>query len=380
MAAGNSSGFNFMEPLSTKRPRVSSYVIEVMEPQIWENFPEDLFKDVLARLPFATIICFRTVCHQWNNLITCQSFSQNRAQVSHTNPWFYLTFRDDSYNVTFQKNNYKAVYDPFTKRWYYSDAFERLTLPVSSAGGLVCSFDFFNRKLYVGNPLTQSFKKLPVGSIKRWSYSGMTMNGSGGYKVLRFSRGREYEIYDSLTKNWGHLEKLPEFIKKEPNFIISKHVSIDDTLYFIMHVGRDYRIVSCNTSTGVWAQHLIQVALHSSFLRLVESDGQIMLVGMLKENDSRFLCIWEVQKVTFLLKEVDRFPCSESYGILRRLTCWGNKGLLLYYLRSDTMYHIVTYNIATRKWEKVCAPCRKKLPAKYSVFGTAFQPCLSAMP
>jgi hypothetical protein len=105
-----------------------------------------------------------------------------------------------------------------------------------------------------------------------------------------------------------------------------------------------------------------------------------MLVGMLRENDARFVCIWEVQKVTFLLKEVDRFPLSESYGIVRGPTCWGNNGLLLCCLRLYTMYHIVTYNIATRKWVKVRFPYGRKLVEKNYVFGTAFEPCLTAIP
>jgi hypothetical protein len=113
MAAGNSRGISLMEPLSTKKSRRDrnmrkSSMNEVMESQIWEKFPEDLFKVVLARLPIATIISFRTVCHQWNNLITSQSFSQHRAQVSQANPWFYTTFRDNNYKATLQRNIYKA--------------------------------------------------------------------------------------------------------------------------------------------------------------------------------------------------------------------------------------------------------------------------------
>ncbi|KAK2453556.1 hypothetical protein QL285_001232 [Trifolium repens] len=353
-----------------------SYMTQVMKSQIWEKFPEDLFKDVLARLPFASVIRFRTVCHQWNNLITSQSFSHYCAQVSQANPWFYLIFGDSKYNATFQKNNTKATYDSSTKRWYYSNTFEIPPLPVSSAGGLVCSIDYFNQKLYVCNPLTKSVKKLPAGSIMRQRHSGMTMNKSGGYRVLRFSHS-EYEIYDSGTENWGHIGSIPEYIV-QPGDYICNPVSIDDMVYF-KYIGPE-RIISCNTSTGVWAQHFIQVPPPSFFLRLAESDGRIMLVGMLRENDARFVCIWEVQKVTFLLKEVDRFPFSESYGILRGLTCWGNNGLLLCCLRSYTMYHIVTYNIATRKWVKVRFSYGRKLVEKNYVFGTAFQPCLTAIP
>nr|ADD09574.1 F-box family protein [Trifolium repens] len=370
MAAENFGGFSLMECISTKRSRRDRNII--MKPQIWENFPEDLFKVVLARLPIATVIRFRIVCHQWNNLITSQSFSQYHAQVSQANPWFYLALGDASYKVTLQKINYKFVYDPFTKRWYNSSTFKIPALPVSSAGGLVCSFD--HRNMYVCNPLTKSVKKLPTGSIMRQRHSLMTMNKSGDYRVLRFSHS-EYEIYDSVTKIWGHLGSIPEFVQS--NLYFSNPVSIDDTIYF-KDIGLE-RIVSCNTSTGVWAQHFIQVPLQSFFLRLAESDGRIMLVGMLRKNDARYVCIWEVQKVTLLLKEVDRFRFSKSYGILRGLTCWGNNGLLLCCLRSYTMYHIVTYNIATRKWVKDHVPNGSKLVEK-NIFGTAFQPCLTAMP
>ncbi|WJX16821.1 hypothetical protein P8452_06809 [Trifolium repens] len=375
MEAGNFGGFSLMEPISTKKSRREmnmkklsrvSYLTEVMEPQIWENFPEDLFKDVLARLPFATVIRFRTVCHQWNNLITSQSFSQQCVQVSQANPWFYIN----------SENNYKdiAMYDPFLKRWYYPNKFGIPAFPVSSAGGLVCFFGIFSRKLYVCNPLTQCLKTLSGGSIKRLGHLGMTVNEIGGYKVLRLDDyNSEYEIYDSVTKNWGHLGKLPEYIM-ELDDISCNPVSIDDTLYF-MHFGPE-GIVSCNTSTGVWTQHLLQVPLDSSDIELAESGGQMMLVGLLTENDVTCVCIWELQKVTFLLKEVDRRQFSEFQGRPVGLSCLGNKGLLLCYLRSPNIC------VATRKWAKVCLPYGRKPHEENHVYmrGIAFQPCLTAMP
>ncbi|XP_045803588.1 F-box only protein 6-like isoform X1 [Trifolium pratense] len=381
MAAGNFGSFSLMEPLSTKKSRRDrnmkessrvSYMTEVMEPQIWKSFPEDLFEHVLARLPIATIIRFRVVCQQWNNLITSQGFSQHSCvQVSQAIPWFYITFED----------NYRVMYDPFEERWYYDpNIFGIPILPVSSAGGLVCFFDFYYRDLYVCNSLTQCFKKLPAGSIKRWGRLGMTVNGIEGYKVLRLDDyNREYEIYDSVTKNWGHLAKVPECINR-PGYISYNPVSIDDMLYFMQT--RPTGIVSCNTSTGVWTQHLIQAPLYSSNLELAESGGQIMLVGLLTENNVTCVCIWKVQKVTFLLKEVDRRQFSEFRGKSVSLACLGNKGLLLCYLTSNNMYYMVTYNVATRKWVKVCLPHGREPHAENRVLmhGTAFQPCLTAMP
>jgi len=352
-----------------------SYMTEVMKPEIWEKFPEDLFDIVLARLPIAKIICFRTVCRQWNNLITSQRFSRHCAQFSQVNPWFYITYG--------YEDNYKTMYDPFMKRWYNPTTFETPAFPVSSAGGLVCFVDSrgHNPNLYVSNPITQSFKKLPIGSIKSWRLLGMTMNRSAGYRVLKLGY-REYEIYESVTKCWSYLGNVPNCT----NFAISNHVSIDNTLYF-KHANPE-KIISCDTSTGVWTQHLIQAPLHSSDLTLAESDGRIMLVGLVRENYSKCVCIWEVQKMTFLLKEVDRKTIQFSgFNRMSHLSCMGIQGFLLCYLKSYDKYRMITYNISTREWVKVPVPFRTKLVDHYRhvnnhirVRGTAFQPCLSAMP
>lgn len=343
------------------------HLTEVMKPQIWEKFPEDLFENVLARLPIVTIIRFRAVCQQWNNLISSQSFSQFCAQVSQENPCFYTTFGD---------YDYEAMYDPYMKRWYYPNTLEFSAFPVSSAGGLVCfQYECFNTNLCVCNPMTKSFKKLPNGWIAPWCHLGMTMNGSADHRVLKLGC-RKYEIYDSVTKCWSHLGKIPECIKG-PGCIISTSISIDNTLYF-MH--KHQKIVSYDTSTGVWTQHLIQAPLHSSGLTLAVSDGKIMLVGMLEENDATFVCIWEVLKMTFTLKEIDRKSLLEFHRRPVGLTCVGNKGLLLCCLKSCNMYRMIIYNIATREWLKVQLPFRRKVLEQNLVRATAFLPCLTAMP
>jgi len=95
-----------MEPLCTKKPQIGrsmgkSSTMSSMNEVI---IPEDLLQYVFARLPFAIILCFRTVC-QWNNLLI--SFFQHCTKVPQANPWFYITFGN---------NNYKAIYDPLMKK------------------------------------------------------------------------------------------------------------------------------------------------------------------------------------------------------------------------------------------------------------------------
>ncbi|KAL2647496.1 hypothetical protein AAZX31_05G136900 [Glycine max] len=394
MAAGKSGSSRMMEPLKhpskkSRRDRSCgkssgrSSRDEAMEQQIWKNLPEDLFEPVIARLPIATFFRFRSVCQRWNSLLSSQSFSLHCAQVKQANPWFYT--------VTHEHANSGAMYDPSMKKWYHPTIStlpaELIVLPVASAGGLVCFLDIYHQNFYVCNPLIQSLKELPARSVRVWARDavGMTVNGNStgaGYKILLVGCDGEYEIYDSLTKSWSHPEKMPSDIKLPLSLNFRSHaVSINSTLYF-MH-SDPKGIVSYDMATGVWTQYIIPAPLHLTDHMLAECDGRLLLVGLLTKNAATCICIWELQKMTFLWKEVDRMPnvwCLDFYGKHVRMTCLGNKDLLMLSLRSRQMNRLVTYNIASREWVKVpwcLVPHGRK--RQWIAHGTAFYPCLSAM-
>ncbi|CAL5348230.1 unnamed protein product [Camellia sinensis] len=64
-------------------------------------------------------------------------------------------------------------------------------------------------------------------------------------------------------------------------------------------------IVSYDMDTGIWKQFAIPAPLHVSDQTLAECGGRIMLVGLLTKNAATCVCIWELQKMTLLWKEVD---------------------------------------------------------------------------
>ncbi|KAI8005681.1 F-box only protein 6 [Camellia lanceoleosa] len=321
---------------------------EIMEHQIWKEFPEDLYEVVIARLPIATF--FRSVCKKWNSLPT-----------SHTQPWFYT--------ITYENVNTGAMYDPSLKKWHHPTNLalpaKLIVLPVASIGCLVCFLDIGRRSFFVCNPLTQSFKELPVRSVKVWSRVavGMTLNEdstSGGYKILWMG------LYPTI---WLSL-----------NFKSQAVSIIDGTLYF-MRTDPD-GIVSYNMVTGVWKQFLIPSPLHLSDHALAECGDWIILVGLLTKNAATCVCIWELQKMTLLWKEVDRMPniwCLEFYGKHVRMTCLGNKGLLMLSLRSRQMNRLVSYDVSSKEWLKVpgCTLLRGR-KRQWITCGTAFHPCLTA--
>ncbi|KAI8018187.1 F-box only protein 6 [Camellia lanceoleosa] len=312
---------------------------EIMEHQIWKEFPEDLYEAVIARLPIATF--FRSVCKKWNSLTTSHSFSQQCARVPQAQPWFYT--------ITHENVNTGAMYDPSSKKWHHPT---NPALPTKS--------------FFVSNPLTQSFKELPARSVKVWSRVavGMTLNEdstSGGYKILWVGCDGEFEVYDSIKNSWARPGNMPSTIKLPLSLNFkSQAVSIDGTLYF-MRTDPD-GIVSYNMVTGLWKQFVIPSPLHLSDHALAECGGQIILVGLLTKNAAMCVCIWELQKMTLLWKEVDRMPniwCLEFYG--------------------KHMNRLVSYDVSSKEWLKVpgCTLPRGR-KRQWIACGTAFHPCLTA--
>ncbi|RWR87006.1 F-box only protein 6-like protein [Cinnamomum micranthum f. kanehirae] len=356
---------------------------EIMEQQIWKEFPEDLFEAVIARLPIDAFFRFRSVCRKWNSLLSSHSFSQQCAEVPQAHPWFYT--------ITHENVNSGAMYDPSLNKWHHPTIpalpTKTIILPVASAGGLVCFLDIGHRNFFICNPLTQSFRELPARSVRVWSRVavGMTLNGSSatsGYKILWLGCNGDYEVYDSVRNSWTRPGNMPSNIKLplQLNFR-SQAVSIGGILYF-MRAEPD-GIISYDMASGVWKQYVIPPPPHLTDYTLAESGGRIILVGLLTKNAATCVCIWELQRMTLLWKEVDRMPniwCLEFYGKHVRMTCLGNKGLLMLSLRSKQMNRLVTYDVSSGDWKKVpgCMLPRGR-KRQWIACGTAFHPCLTAL-
>ncbi|KAL3835704.1 hypothetical protein ACJIZ3_010440 [Penstemon smallii] len=393
MTANKSENLKMLEPgkppptkkARTKRNRgkatAATTSTENMDHPIWKEFPEDLFDSVIARLPIATFFRFRSVCQKWNSLLTSQSFSNQCDQVKQTQPWFYT--------ITHENVSTGAMYDPSSQKWHHptvpSLPTKLIVLPVASSGGLVCFLDIGHRSFYVCNPLTRSFKELPPRSVKVWSRVAVGMildQESRGYKILWVGSEGEYEIYDSKKNSWARSGPTPPNIKLPLalNFR-SQAVSVDKTLYF-MRSDPD-GLVSYDMVSGTWTQFVIPNPAFLSDHTIAEYEGRIMLVGLLTKNAATCVCIWELQKMTLLWKEVDRMPniwCLEFYGKHVRMTCLGNKGLLMLSLRSRQMNRLVTYDLCSREWVKVpgCILPRGR-KRQWIACGAAFYPCLTAL-
>lgn len=357
---------------------------ETME-QIWKELPEDLIEAVAARLPVDACIRFRTVCKKWDYLLTSSSFLQQYSETKPSHPWFFT--------ITLENINKGAMFDPSSEKWHHpSISFlpSKMVFPVASAGGLVCFLDIGDRNFYTCNPITNSFKQLPLRSARVWSRIavGMMPNGSNpkdGYKILCLGCDDDYhEIYDSVVGTWTRPGSLPSDIRLPLNlYHKSQAVTIGSKLYFMR--GDPDGILSYDVIADVWEQYTVPSPMHTTIDHtLAECGGKLLYVGLISKNAATCVCVWELQKMTLLWKEVDRMPnvwCLEFYGKHVRMTCLGNQGLLMLSLRSTKINQLVTYDVMKKKWKKVPDCIVTHVGRKqWIACGTTFYPCPTALP
>ncbi|KAL4570107.1 hypothetical protein LXL04_025758 [Taraxacum kok-saghyz] len=348
---------------------------ETME-EIWRYFPEDLYEAVIARLPIAAFFRFRSVCHNWNSLLTSDGFTRQCSQFRPPQPWFYT--------IAHNNVNSGAMYDPVSRKWHHPIAPKipttTIVFPVASAGGLLCFLDIGHRSFYVCNPLTNSIKELPTRSAKVWQRVAVGMmsetpaTGTGGYKIMWLASNGEYEVYNSKTDTWQRLGTMPECIKL-PLSVNSnlQTVTADGWLYFLR--SDPDGIVSFEIESGTWKEYQIPFPPDSGDHALAECGGRIMMVGVVRKGAASCVCIWELQKMSLLWKEVDRMPnvmCLEFYGKHVKFLCLGNGGLVMFSLESKMMNRLITYDILKKEWVKVNGN------GLWIVCGTAFHPSLTA--
>ncbi|CAA0820096.1 F-box only protein 6 [Striga hermonthica] len=357
-------------------------VAEKMDYRIWKEFPEDLFEAVMARLPISSFFQLRSVCRKWNSVVESPSFSRECALVEQRQqPWFYTVTHE---NV----GTGGAMYDPLSRKWrrrtLEATATKPIVLPVASAGGLVCLLDIGHESFYVRNPLTGSFRELPPArtrAVRVWSRVavGMAPHPHGGYKVIWVGCGGDYEVYESGRGSWGRGGMVPSSVRVPLGLNFrSPAACVGGALHFLR--SEPDGLLTYDVGSGAWGQVAVPLPPCSGDHALAEGGGgRVLLLGLLTKNAATCVCVWELQRMTLLWKEVDRMPnvwCLEFYGKNDvRMTCLGNKGLIMLSLRSRQLNRLVTYDISTREWLRV--PGKRK---QWIACGTAFHPCLTASP
>lgn len=123
----------------------------------WDRVPEELVARILSLLPFSGIYLARGVCRKWRSIIWSPLFMSLCKLQSLRMPWL-LEFQQHMYNQVW-------AYDLAGCQWFHLDFFflPENAIVVAASGGLVCLGRVTEEgyTLFVCNPLTKGWKKLP---------------------------------------------------------------------------------------------------------------------------------------------------------------------------------------------------------------------------
>ncbi|KAG0587106.1 hypothetical protein KC19_2G141000 [Ceratodon purpureus] len=148
---------------------------ELLDPFLWSTLPEDVVELVFARLSTGKIIALREQSAIWSAMAKSSNF---RGVFSESHPEIFGLVNWDKYGKRF----WNLTYDIKSKEWMCqkldglseairaSDYDRHRDWMFASDGGLVCfvpRWDYSPFTIFVGNPLTDEWKALPLLSQAR---------------------------------------------------------------------------------------------------------------------------------------------------------------------------------------------------------------------
>ncbi|KGN50317.1 F-box protein At5g07610 [Cucumis sativus] len=195
--------------LSSKLPRTSPATEQVL-------INDDLFFQILLRLPIRSLLRFKSVSKRWLSLISNPNFSHRRTISHHPNPTpsgiFFPRPTPKSPPFDFINFTTNPSRPPFESPHFADDKHGFLILQ-SCNGLFLCSTyngNYSTRDFYIHNPTTNHHTKLPylqVGAVFGLNLAFDPLRSSD-YKVIcvRYSDAYtdtfQIEMYSSVTGPW----------------------------------------------------------------------------------------------------------------------------------------------------------------------------------
>ncbi|KAJ9160061.1 hypothetical protein P3X46_025497 [Hevea brasiliensis] len=190
------------------------------------SIPQDLITEVLAKLPVKTLLRFKSVCKSWKSIITDPQFAR-----LHSGPARLLIRSWDG--VSYGEEYHSVDCDALGDNCAYDKAIVELRLPIKdghwfpisgSCNGLICFG--LPGKLYLWNPSTGDFKKLPKynsgGLHCRLGYDKSINN----YKVVVIVSTRaplinQVEVLTLRTKTWRRVQDFNYYIDNPDAILVN---------------------------------------------------------------------------------------------------------------------------------------------------------------
>lgn len=203
-----------------------------------ELLPPDILVDILSRLPINSLMQFKFVCRAWNSLAHDPLLLQTQLSSKPSrNPCLILhcdsPLRTQLYFVDLSVPDY---HDEKVKRFNtpFQAAMPEFNV-VGSCYGLLCLSDlFFNDPIYIYNPFTSDYIKLPESAnyhdqevvfgfgfhpvTKQYKVVKIVYYRNGHQRSRRvFYPQSEVQIFTLGTSAWRTLGKVPHRLVRSPS-------------------------------------------------------------------------------------------------------------------------------------------------------------------
>ncbi|KAI9127212.1 hypothetical protein K1719_001771 [Acacia pycnantha] len=195
--------------------------------------PHEIIFSILKRVPVKSLLRFRCVCKDWNDLFKTSLFIKEHLHHSshHRGPslllqWGHSTFSMlDSDKKTLLTLSAPSVNPPVD-----------MIDVIGSSYGLVCLQIKVRGSLVLWNPSTRDVQYVPRTKNTRWYRSCQTGFGFSrvvnDYKIVRiynFLKGVEVEVYSLSTGSWKQIES--DNVLKGGSFN-GRFAATDEAIYF----------------------------------------------------------------------------------------------------------------------------------------------------
>ncbi|KAK6160216.1 hypothetical protein DH2020_003597 [Rehmannia glutinosa] len=270
------------------------------------HIPQDIFQEILSRLPVKTLMRFKSVCKSWKTLISDPNFSklhleksvdQNRTRFMFLHDYFQCTLAYAPPDGTSETNN-KPI---------NTNESNGCVDFLASCNGLFCVGNAKD-EIFLWNPSTIESKKIPGSKIEFPRFSNCTWasvffglgydSTSDDYKLVRVSMfdtekfQTEVKIYSRNNNTWKRIRDFPyDFPIGRPG------VFVCGGLHWIVSLW-------CNTVKMYMIAVLNLEDENYGLIRLPEFGQEVRFfeIGTLGENLVLFCCYFEFRYDIWILE------------------------------------------------------------------------------
>ncbi|CAM6090424.1 unnamed protein product [Calypogeia fissa] len=275
-----------------------------LDSQIWGGLSDELVELIRAFLPPSALFRFRCVCKRWNSLCSNPVFNKLYKEITPPTSLSVFILTHDAYNKRVD-SSYLESSKLFKLRLDFLP--KEASVLLAESGGLMCvgSLDPDNSTLWVCNPLTRSWRRLPDCHLREVCRGGesplvnMMVKANGAYKVvvigdpsLTNTFSTQLKVYHSEKGIWTqHMNNL-----SVRSNLSSTSVIRDGVLYWCTMAPDGLH--AYNLEQGAWSHRRVSFPrLFTPFgcAYLFKVGGRIALMGLKLGGKNFSVGLWTLE-------------------------------------------------------------------------------------